>query len=207
MQTFGYHGVHMLPFCSSAYKGFPMTRLLKLNSMLPDEAVYDIMGSPVGQLCMIASDTGLHHILWEHEINMERGKAFLQRVKRMPEHNILTATKLQLTEYFAGERQQFSIPLRPSGTIFQLRVWQELSKISYGETISYGEQAHRIGDKKKARAVGRANGLNPISIIVPCHRVIGGSGHLTGFGGGLSSKAFLLELERKVLNNHIGVPE
>lgn len=111
------------------------------------------------------------------------------------EASILDATIRQLREYFAGRRRQFDLPLAPTGTEFQLRVWQELRRIPYGETISYGELARRVGNPRASRAVGLANGANPIAIIVPCHRVVGADGRLTGFGGGLRRKATLLELE------------
>jgi len=101
----------------------------------------------------------------------------------------------QLGEYFAGERQAFDLPLRPEGSEFQQRVWSALCDIPYGRTISYGELALRIGDPGGARAVGAANGQNPISIVVPCHRVIGADGSLTGYGGGLERKRHLLDLE------------
>lgn len=105
--------------------------------------------------------------------------------------------KAQLDEYFAGTRQVFDLKLAPQGTDFQERVWQELRRIPYGQTISYGELAKRTGDANASRAVGAANGKNPISIIVPCHRVIGAAGQLTGFGGGLDTKRKLLELEQQ----------
>ncbi|MEM9416294.1 MAG: methylated-DNA--[protein]-cysteine S-methyltransferase [Planctomycetota bacterium] len=103
----------------------------------------------------------------------------------------------QLDAYFAGDRQAFDLPLAPKGTDFQQRVWQQLRQIPYGTTISYGELAKRTGDPNASRAVGNANGKNPISIIVPCHRVIGAGGQLTGFGGGLDTKRKLLELEQQ----------
>lgn len=101
----------------------------------------------------------------------------------------------QLSEYFKGEREDFDLPLAPEGTSFQQSVWQALTQIPYGETWSYGQLAKHIGRPKASRAVGAANGVNPIPIIVPCHRVIGSSGKLTGFGGGLETKQFLLNLE------------
>ena len=102
----------------------------------------------------------------------------------------------QLAEYFAGERQEFNVPLRPEGTPFQRTVWQELERIPFGETITYAELARRIGNPSASRAVGAANGKNPISIIIPCHRVIGAAGALTGYGGGRATKEWLLEWER-----------
>ncbi|MCK5051697.1 MAG: methylated-DNA--[protein]-cysteine S-methyltransferase [Candidatus Cloacimonetes bacterium] len=110
---------------------------------------------------------------------------------------ILLETEKQLRQYFVGERQIFNIPLKPIGTNFQLSVWNELKRIPYGETISYQQLAERVGDKKKSRAVGNANGKNPIPIIIPCHRVIRKSGELGGFGGGIKIKRKLLELEQK----------
>ena len=110
--------------------------------------------------------------------------------------NCLAETKRQLREYFAGDRKDFDLDLAPVGTEFQLQVWDSLCEIPYGETCSYGEIADRIGRPKASRAVGAANGQNPIPIVVPCHRVIGKSGHLTGFGGGLPTKEWLLQHER-----------
>ena len=101
----------------------------------------------------------------------------------------------QLDEYFAGKRQDFDLSLEPMGTDFQQQVWQALTEIPYGETCSYGELARHIGRPKASRAVGAANGINPIPVIVPCHRVIGSNGKLTGFGGGIKTKSFLLDLE------------
>jgi methylated-DNA-[protein]-cysteine S-methyltransferase len=105
----------------------------------------------------------------------------------------------QLAEYFAGERQQIDVPLKLDGTPFQLRVWQELVRIPFGETISYGQLAQRVGQPTASRAVGHANGRNPISIIVPCHRVIGANGKLTGYGGGIDKKQWLLAWERSAM--------
>jgi methylated-DNA-[protein]-cysteine S-methyltransferase len=103
----------------------------------------------------------------------------------------------QLDEYFAGRRREFDLPLDPVGTEFQRSAWNVLRTIPYGATMSYGEQAAALGDAKKARAVGSANGRNPLSIVVPCHRVIGTSGKLTGFAGGIEAKRYLLEMERR----------
>ncbi|MCF6246054.1 MAG: methylated-DNA--[protein]-cysteine S-methyltransferase [Desulfobacula sp.] len=105
--------------------------------------------------------------------------------------------QLQLKEYFKGQRKHFCLELNPMGTAFQKQVWQELVIIPYGQTISYGELAEKIGNPNASRAVGMANGKNPISIIIPCHRVIGKNGSLTGFGGGLEVKKYLLELEQR----------
>lgn len=116
-----------------------------------------------------------------------------------PRHPVLVRAERELAEYFAGERTEFSVPLRPQGTAFQLAAWAALRTIPYGATVSYGEQARRLGDARKARAVGAANGRNPLPIVVPCHRVVGSNGTLTGFGGGLDAKSWLLDHERRVV--------
>ena len=122
-----------------------------------------------------------------HESGWVEDSGRLQRVSR------------QLDEYFAGERQQFELELAPAGTDFQQEVWAALTEIPYGETWSYGQLAQHIGRPKASRAVGAANGLNPIPVIIPCHRVIGSNGKLTGFGGGLETKRFLLALEAEAI--------
>ena len=152
--------------------------------------------SPIGPLTAIASDQGLRALLLERE---SEGRVPTPEVlDERPEHPVIEQTARELGEYFAGERTEFSVPLDPEGSEFQQAVWRVLREIPYGETISYGEQARRLGDMRKARAVGAANGRNPISIIVPCHRVIGSSGALTGYAGGLEMKRTLLELEQRV---------
>lgn len=115
------------------------------------------------------------------------------------ESGILSETAAQLREYFSGERKSFSVPLNPEGTEFQKKVWAELMKIPYGETRTYGAIASIIGNPKACRAVGMANHSNPIAIIIPCHRVVGRNGTLTGYAGGLDIKSFLLELEQEAL--------
>ncbi|MEO8461263.1 MAG: methylated-DNA--[protein]-cysteine S-methyltransferase, partial [Dokdonella sp.] len=117
--------------------------------------------------------------------------------KRDP--NRLTKARRQIEAYFAGDLTEFDLPLRPHGTDFQLSVWDELTRIPYGETISYVELARRIGRPKASRAVGAANGANPLALIVPCHRVIGANGTLTGYGGGLPTKRYLLDHERRYM--------
>jgi methylated-DNA-[protein]-cysteine S-methyltransferase len=138
---------------------------------------------------LIATDDALVSLLW--------GSAHPEnRAGRIDGTNdVISATETQLREYFERKRTQFSIPLFPQGTDFQKRVWQELLKIPYGQSISYGEQAERVGRPKAARAVGAANGKNPIGILIPCHRVLGASGALTGFAGGVRTKQKLLMLE------------
>ena len=173
-----------------------MKQLRNIKLLAPD-AIYDEMNSPVGTLIMIASSEGLHAVLWDIDRENSKIEKLIHNLKRNKNDSIIAKTKLQLDEYFQGKRKAFDLPLAANGTDFQKQVWYQLQKIPYAETISYGEQAERVGDRKKARAVGTANGLNPISIIVPCHRVIGSNGHLTGFAGGLDKKAFLLNLEKK----------
>lgn len=148
--------------------------------------------SPVGVLKLVASDAGLAAILWEND---DPRRVRLNRVIEDENHPILLETERQLGEYFAGRRRSFSLPLDFKGTPFQRRVWSALLTIPYGETRSYGEIARQIGNPAAVRAVGAANGRNPVSIIAPCHRVIGATGKLTGFAGGLETKARLLALE------------
>jgi methylated-DNA-[protein]-cysteine S-methyltransferase len=154
---------------------------------------YKWMKSPVGVLQLVASEHGLSAVLWENDDP--------KRVRRSPleadaSHPTLLETERQLNDYFAGNLERFSVELDFSGTAFQKKVWRALTAIPFGETRSYGQIAEQIGQPKAGRAVGAANGKNPISIIAPCHRVIGADGQLTGFAGGLEVKAALLELER-----------
>ena len=151
--------------------------------------------SPVGDLTLIVSDSGVRAVLWPRD---EPGRVRLsEAVVEDRTHPILVLVAEQLGEYFAGERHDFDLPLDPQGTDFQQQAWRALRTIPYGETVSYGQQAERMGDKNKARAVGAANGRNPISIIVPCHRVVGSNGSLTGFAGGIDTKRWLLEHESR----------
>ena len=150
--------------------------------------------TPIGELTVVASDRGLRAVLWpgETDARVPLGDCEL----RTDSHPIVDQAVRELREYLAGERHAFDVPLDPVGTPFQQSAWQVLRGIPYGQTISYGEQARRLGDVRKARAVGAANGRNPISIIVPCHRVVGSTGKLTGFAAGLDVKAWLLQHER-----------
>jgi methylated-DNA-[protein]-cysteine S-methyltransferase len=154
--------------------------------------LYKSMKSPVGQLTLVGSERGLAAVLWEGE---DPSRVRLGPMKENPSHPLLSQAQQQLEEYFAGKRRTFSVKLDPSGTQFQNKVWNALRTIPFGETRSYGQIAEQIGSRKAVRAVGAANGRNPLSIIVPCHRVIGADGTLTGFAGGLKVKARLLELE------------
>lgn len=153
---------------------------------------YKIIASPVGDLTLIASDKGLMAVLWENE---DPARVKIDAGENKNDHALLCVTEKQLREYFSGERKQFELPLDFYGTDFQQQVWHALLTIPYGETRSYLQIAQQINNEKSVRAVGAANGKNPISIIAPCHRVIGSSGKLTGFAGGLEAKAFLLQLE------------
>ena len=164
---------------------------------------YFDMASPVGALRLIADGEGLREIWFEREDRPEQvqpdwGKANSERLPAT-----LAAARQQLQEYFAGQRRHFELPLHPLGTSFQLAVWQQLRLIPYGTTISYGELARRVGNANASRAVGAANGRNPLSIVVPCHRVIGSNGSLTGFGGGLPAKQFLLGWERRTAHGDL----
>ena len=159
--------------------------------------VYKTMKSPIGLLTLVASDKGLAGILWEHD-NPERVR--LTPRTEDTGNPVLLETEKQLNEYFAGKRRSFSVTLDYVGTPFQKKVWKSMLAIPFGETRSYGQLAKEIGNPKAVRAVGAANGKNPISIIGPCHRVIGASGKLTGFAGGLKAKAYLLSLEADQAN-------
>ena len=149
--------------------------------------------SPVGELTLVADATGLNAILWEND---RPGRVRLGALTEDAEHPVLVETERQLGEYFAGTRRSFDVPLSFSGSDFQKSVWRALLTIPFGETRSYGEIAQQVGKPSASRAVGAANGRNPVSIIAPCHRVVGSTGKLTGFAGGLEAKAFLLELEQ-----------
>ncbi|MDF3199665.1 methylated-DNA--[protein]-cysteine S-methyltransferase [Pseudomonas sp. 1912-s] len=153
---------------------------------------YTLMPSPVGQLTLVARAGKLTAILWEKERPNRVRLGALQEVNNSP---VLQETERQLKEYFAGTRNRFELELDFAGTEFQKKVWQALLTIPFGETRSYSQIAAQIGNPKAVRAVGAANGRNPISIVAPCHRVIGASGGLTGFAGGLEAKQYLLALE------------
>ena len=150
--------------------------------------------TPVGQLILVAHDQALVAVLWENDdpTRVKLSESFEQN-----EHPLLKEVEKQLAEYFAGQRTQFNIPLDFQGTAFQKSVWSALLQIPFGETRSYKQIAESIGNVKAVRAVGAANGKNPISIIAPCHRVIGANGKLVGFAGGLKNKDILLNLESK----------
>lgn len=148
--------------------------------------------TPIGRLDLVADDEAIV------EIRFEDDDRPLDAVAVEPgAHPVLDRAAAQLREYFDGTRAEFDLPLAPHGTAFQHEAWAALRRIPYGETITYGQQAVWLGDRNKSRAVGAANGRNPIPIVVPCHRVVGSNGHLTGFAGGLDTKAWLLDHERR----------
>ena len=156
------------------------------------DVYYDYLDSPIGRLLLVMSGQGLRRVHFENsrhpfrlDPEWERGPGALHEAR------------VQLKAYFAGKLKQFDLPLAPEGSEFQQQVWLELLRIPYGATTSYGEIARRVGDPTASRAVGAANGQNPLAIIVPCHRVIGADGSLTGYGGGLPVKRFLLDLEQR----------
>ncbi|PAT34147.1 methylated-DNA--[protein]-cysteine S-methyltransferase [Vandammella animalimorsus] len=156
---------------------------------------HQTIDSPVGRLLIAASDEGLHAIEFPQGRHPVKRDANWQESRQESPHPLLSEAARQLGEYFAGQRRVFDLPLAPQGTDFQQRVWQALRTIPYGQTRSYAQLAAAIGQPKAMRAVGAANGRNPLSIVVPCHRVIGADGTLVGFGGGLPVKTFLLRLE------------
>ena len=155
---------------------------------------YKAMKSPVGELKLVAGDKGLTAIIWEND---DPRRVPLAGATEDKNHPVLLEVERQLNDYFSGNRKKFSVPLDFRGTEFQKKVWAALLTIPFGETRSYGQIARQIKHPKAVRAVGAANGKNPISIIAPCHRVIGSNGKLTGFAGGLEAKALLLALEGK----------
>lgn len=154
--------------------------------------VFKTIPSPVGRLKLVGNENGLAAILWEND-NPTRVR--LNIAGENKDHPVLVETERQLAEYFAGTRTAFTVALNTTGTAFQKKVWQALLAIPFGKTRSYGEIALELGNPNAVRAVGAANGRNPVSIIAPCHRVIGSTGKLTGFAGGLAAKAFLLAHE------------
>ncbi len=156
-----------------------------------------VVDTPIGALTLVAEDETLRGIYVEDQ----RHRPPDERFGHPDDGNsvVLKEAERQLAEYFAGDRTAFDLPLAAVGTAFQRRVWDALRAIPYGETVSYGELARRIGQPTASRAVGLANGKNPISIVVPCHRVIGSNGTLTGYGGGIERKQFLLALEGRRL--------
>lgn len=151
---------------------------------------YDRFDSPIGPLTVAADDNGVRHILFAENRHDAKGREQWQR-----DPDAVAEPRRQLLEYLQGKRRRFDLILAPAGTDFQLDVWQMLAQIPFGATWSYKELAERLGKPAATRAVGAANGRNPLPIVLPCHRVIGNNGALTGFGGGLPTKVALLKLE------------
>jgi methylated-DNA-[protein]-cysteine S-methyltransferase len=161
------------------------------SSLIDPRVRFAKLSTPVGTLTLVAGDLGLRAVLFPGEAPPEGAVG--------GPHPRLASAERQLREYFAGERLEFELPLDLAGTPFQRRAWLALSSIPYGTTVSYSEQARRLGHPRAARAVGAANGRNPVPIVLPCHRLVGVRGALTGYGGGLDVKRALLEHEARVL--------
>jgi methylated-DNA-[protein]-cysteine S-methyltransferase len=155
---------------------------------------YITIDSPVGPLTLVAEDGKLTSLFMDAQRHAPDPASFGEPAD--PADEPFASAAAQLAAYFAGQLTEFDLPLAPSGTPFQLQVWEALQQIPYGSTMSYGQLADKLGRRNASRAVGLANGRNPISIVVPCHRVIGSDGSLTGYGGGLDRKQFLLGLEQ-----------
>lgn len=153
---------------------------------------YDRFKSPQGEILLVATEDALSGIYF-------KGQKYFPKQdnawRRAPNHAPLKRAKRELAQYFAGKRKQFKVALAPEGTPFQLSVWKQISKVAFGKTATYGELARRAGHAGSARAAGAATGRNPLSIVVPCHRIVGSNGSLTGYAGGLSRKRALLALE------------
>jgi len=153
---------------------------------------YDTFEGPQGSMLLVANDRGLAGVYFDRQKHHPKRQA---NWKKDPQHRVLRQAKRELAEYFAGKRKRFDVALSPNGTPFQRSVWRAISTVGFGETITYGELARRAGHPGSARAAGAATGRNPIGIIVPCHRIMGANGTLTGYAGGLSRKRALLALE------------
>ena len=163
------------------------------NNPIRKSYFFKSIDSPVGKLKLVASGAGLAAILWEND---PPGRVRLEVLAEDRNHPVLLEAEKQLSEYFAGQRTSFDLRLDFAGTEFQRKVWKALLEIPFGETRTYGQIARQLGNPNAMRAVGAANGRNPISIVAPCHRVIGADGDLTGFAGGLKVKEYLLGMER-----------
>ncbi|MGH8034596.1 MAG: methylated-DNA--[protein]-cysteine S-methyltransferase, partial [Lysobacterales bacterium] len=177
--------------------GYPLSQVDRESSIWINRA-----STPLGSMIMGASDRGLHLLEFaEHcmlDTRLKQLRQELGQVLLPGEHPLMRKVQRELDAYFEGSQGQFSLPIQASGTVFQEQVWQVLMEIPYGQMLSYADVAHRVGQPEAMRAVGRANGDNRIAIIIPCHRVVGSSGELTGYGGGLWRKQYLLSLEQSV---------
>jgi methylated-DNA-[protein]-cysteine S-methyltransferase len=168
-----------------------------LNVVFNSPINFALMNSPLGDLLITATDRAVHHILFEDMPQTLRILSNRHELIENPAHPLIQQTQTQLAEYFAGQRRAFDLPLDGQGTGYQQKVWAQLCAIPYAITWNYAQLAHELGQPTAARAVGMANGKNPISIVVPCHRVIGKNQQLTGYAGGLERKAWLLAHERQ----------
>ena len=167
---------------------------LRPEAMIEQPHYRTTLDSPYGTLTLLATDSGLRAVLWEDDDPSRVPRP--ERLQELTSHPVLRTAISQLKEYFAGARIEFDLPLDLRGTEFQQLAWRSLATIPYGTTVSYGEQAERVGRPKAVRAVGAANGKNPISIVLPCHRVVGADGSLRGFAGGINVKRRLLRFEK-----------
>lgn len=154
------------------------------------------IATPFGVLTVVASDDGVRYVMFENDAHPKPLQGLDVHVKS---HPVLDDALIQLREYFNGSRRQFELPLDLVGTDFQVEAWKSLARIPFGTTASYGEQAASIGRPTAVRAIGGANGRNPVGVVLPCHRVIGANGSLTGFGGGIEVKKWLLQHEQNVI--------
>ena len=152
---------------------------------------YDQFETPQGTMLVTATGKGLAGVYFKGQKHFPKKREW----QRDARHPVLRQARRELTEYFAGKRRRFDVALDPQGTVFQRSIWKTIAKVGYGKTLTYGELAQRAGHPGSARAAGAATGRNPLSVIVPCHRIIGANGSLTGYAGGLSRKRALLELE------------
>lgn len=174
--------------------GHFVARLAEMTFLLT-RTVLPPVGVPIGELTLVASAAGLRAILWDGD---SESRVPLEYAEPADDAPVLNAAAAQLSEYFVGERQGFDLALDPDGTPFQVKCWLALADIEFGETSTYTQQAIAVGSPKAVRAVGAANGRNPLSIVLPCHRVVGADGSLTGFAGGLDAKRWLLDHEARV---------
>ena len=169
---------------------------MRAMKRFPADCVYQRITSPLGGLIVVVKPSELHAILWESDLENSSTANAMAALELVDHHELVTEVGVQLNQYFQRQRRNFQLPICFDGTAFQQGVWNTLLDIPYGKTCSYQAQAERMGGREKVRAVATANGANPISIVVPCHRVIGKNGSLTGYAGGLSAKQYLLDLER-----------
>jgi methylated-DNA-[protein]-cysteine S-methyltransferase len=165
---------------------------------------FEYYNSPLGKMLLVASDSALTGL---HFVDEKYYPGVAADWQQTPSAKMIVQARKQLDEYFAGKLTEFDLPVEPEGTLFQCGVWLELQKIPYGTTINYGTLARRIGKPSASRAVGAANGRNPISIVIPCHRVIGANGDLTGYAGGMARKDALLRLEANRVEDFQLVPD